>query len=109
MSAAYDVTLSFTDSESIRFDVVLHGPDGEPLPVDGLAFEYVLWGCETIRLTEENGVTADTDSNIVTVALDPERRLHAGKYQHGFRSIDENGGAIQHFDGTLSISCGGFR
>jgi hypothetical protein len=109
MAAAYEVTLSLTDSETFRFTVPLVDEDGTPLPLEGLAFEYVLWGCgESLSLDEASGISVDLDTSIVTVAPDPERRLSIGTYQHGFRSTDENDITTQHFDGDVTVTKGGF-
>lgn len=111
MAADYEVTLSLTDSESFRFTVPLVDVDGDPLPLDGLAFEYVLDGCGCggdLRLDETDGISVDLDTSIVTIAPDPERRLRCGTYQHGFRSTDANNVTIQHFDGEVSVTKGGF-
>lgn len=109
MAADYEVTLSLTDSESFRFTVPLVDASGEPLPLDGKTFEYVLWGCgEGLRLDESSGISVDLDTSIVTVAPDPDRRLRVGTYNHGFRSTDADLNTIQHFDGEVSVSKGGF-
>lgn len=108
MAADYEVTLSLTDSESFQFTVPLVDEDGEPLDLTGKTFEYVLWGCECHSFDETNGVSVDLDTSIVSFAPDPEMRLKCGTYQHGFRSTDANEITIQHFDGEVSVSKGGF-
>lgn len=109
MAADYEVTLSLTDSESFQFTVPLVDEDGAPLDLTGKTFEYVLWGGECLNLDETNGISVDLDTSIVTVAPDPELRLRCGTYQHGFRSTDTTSEVtIQHFDGEVSVSKGGF-
>lgn len=109
MAADYEVTLSLTDSESFRFTVPLVDENGQPLDLTGKVFGYVLWGCgEGLSLDDTNGLSVDLDTSIVSVAPDPERRLRAGNYQHGFRSTSEDDVTVQHFDGTVSVTKGGF-
>lgn len=109
MAADYEVTLSLTDSESFRFTVPLINENGDPLDLTGKTFEYVLWGCgDDLRLYASNGLSVDLVTSIVTVAPDPEQRLRAGTYQHGFRSTDADNVTTQHFDGEVSVTKGGF-
>lgn len=109
MAADYEVNLFPTDSESFRFSAPILDEAGDPLDLTGKTFEYVLWGCgENILLNAADGISVDLGTSIVTVALDPERRLRAGTYQHGFRSTGADDETTQHFDGIVSVSEGGF-
>lgn len=109
MAADYEVTFSMTDSESFRFTVPILDADGDPLDLTGKTFEYALWGNgEDILLDATDGVSVDLETSIVTVSLDADRRLREGLYQHGFRSTSGDGETVQHFDGTVTVSEGGF-
>lgn len=103
MAADYEVNLSQTDSESFRFEVLLEGAD-----LTGKTFEYVLDGCDGFKLTEANGLVVDAGTSTVAIRPDPERRLRPGSYPHGLRSTDADNVTVQHFDGEVSVSKGGF-
>lgn len=108
MAADYEVTLSLTDSESFSFPFLLVDGNGDPAPIAGRAFEYALNGCEGLLLDESSGISVDPDTRIITIALAPDKRLSAGEYTHGLRSTGEDGQTVQHFDGAVSVSKGGF-
>ena len=109
MSAAYEFDAYPTDSESFRLEFRLEDDEGVAFDPTGKTLEYVLTGCGTdLRLDGTNGVSFDPETGYITVAPDPEVRLRAGTYQHGFRTTDANNLTIQHFDGEVAVSKGYF-
>jgi hypothetical protein len=112
MSAPYKLDVSMTDAETFALDpLAIVDSAGAPLVWADFTFDYSIMGdCTSLKLTEGAGITIDVANNTVLVAaVDPDFRLPAGEYKHGFRiKEDATGVTLQYFDGTVTVSEGNF-
>ncbi|HEV2555252.1 MAG TPA: hypothetical protein VGV17_15970 [Bosea sp. (in: a-proteobacteria)] len=102
MSGALDAPLTMTNAESllITLDIV----DGSATPSD-YDWTYALTGCQTLNLTEGDGITVDDGEGTVTIDPGAAYRLAPGEYKHGLVSTNKlTGQALQLFDGTVTVT-----
>lgn len=111
MGAPYEATGSMTDDESFGFAVKIEKPDGSSITWADYSFEYEISGCGVkLVLDESDGITIDDVNDLATIAADPDYRLRAGQYRHGFRCTQIATGTVaQLFDGTVTVTEGNFR
>ena len=111
MSSAYELNLKLTDDETLLFSLEIQDLEGQPLTWANFTFEYSLKGSGiNLLLTNDNGISVDTITNALVITTpDPNYRLPAGTYRHGFRAKHLGSGVMtQLIDGHVTVTEGHF-
>jgi hypothetical protein len=100
-AGALDVPFTMTSAESLF--ITLNVIDGAT-PSD-YTWQYDLKGCQSLTLTEANGITVDDDTKTITINPGPEYRLAPGNYEHGCLVVHKDTQQSQQiFDGSGTVT-----
>lgn len=100
-AGALDVSSSMTNAESLLFTLKII----DDVVPSAYEWVYDLAGCQTLHLTEGDGITVN--DGIATVIIDPgaDYRLAPGTYKHGCITTDKVTGRVQQvFDGEITVT-----
>lgn len=100
-AGALDAPFTMTSAESLL--ITLKIVDGAT-PSD-YSWSYDLKGCQSLSLTEANGITVDDGTMMVTIDPGSEYRLAPGNYEHGCVVVHKaTQQAQQLFDGCGTVT-----
>jgi hypothetical protein len=100
-AGALDAPFTMTSAESLL--ITLNIVDGAT-PSDYDWF-YALKGCQSLSLTEGNGIAVDDVAKTVTIDPGTDYRLAPGQYQHGCLTVHKvTQQAQQVFDGEGTVT-----
>lgn len=99
-AGALDAPFTMTSAESLLITINIL----DATPSDYNWF-YALKGCQSLSLTEGNGITVSDVSGTVTIDPGADYRLSAGSYEHGLLAVDKATQQSQQvFDGAGTVT-----
>jgi hypothetical protein len=100
-AGALDVPIMMTSAESLLITIKI--TDGAT-PSD-YTWSYALRGCQSLDLTEADGITVNDVASTVTIDPGADYRLSPGDYEHGCVIVDKvTGQSLQLFDGSGTVT-----